>query len=605
MIKVLDKIVSDKIAAGEVVERPLSVVKELIENAIDSGADSIICEIKNGGKTYIRVTDNGCGIAAEDSEVAFLRHATSKISAVDDLNSLETLGFRGEALASIAAVSRVELLTKVKEETAGTSLVIHGGEAISKQSVGCPQGTTLIVNDLFYNTPARLKFLKSDGAESSAIIEFMSQIALAFGHIKFRLISNDNIVFSTNGKSDRLQTIASVYHNVDTKNLIPLYGNEDGCTVEGYISNPGMSKPTRNSQVFFVNGRVIDSKIIERGLNRGYKQRLFEGRFPVAFLFLTIPANTIDVNIHPNKRQIRFNDEEKIISLIENSTISALSTKDSLVKPSDRILNKDQHIKTEEKEAHKSTAFDKIDIKELLSTNQETFQTSVENQFSYSEPSRVSEDTVPYRDEAFDEKIKIGKPDKIPFNFLDLSYIGTIFNTYILATDSDSFYIFDQHACHERVNYEKFVNLYNNSEKNTQPIMFPFVVTTNFESNINDNWAQALGKMGYVIEEFGYNSFRITEIPTFMTLSESEDFVNDFIDNLKEDIIIDNTIVIDKLIMKSCKASIKANDRITMDEIHGLMQQLSACQNPFSCPHGRPTFFKMTKYEIEKTFKRV
>lgn len=606
MIKILEKQVADKIAAGEVIERPLSIVKELIENSIDSGATSIVCEIKNGGKALIRVTDNGSGIEKDQVETAFLRHATSKITQVKDLDSLDTLGFRGEALASIAAVSRVQLLTKVASEKTGTELLIHGGQVISNKPTGSPDGTTMVVSDMFYNTPARLKFLKNDGAEGSAVIEFMSQIALAFCHIKFRVINNGKIVFSTIGDGNRLNTIASIYPNIDIKNLVPIYNEEDGYKVEGFISTPAMSKPTRNSQVFFVNGRVIESKVIEKGLVNGYRERLFEGRHPVAFIFLQTPPSSLDVNIHPNKRQVRFNNEQKIIELIQNTVIMGLGTKESVVraenifklrepkktttidpKPTQeqihiynsKVLNienkKPRELETEKKD-------DKtIDIKTLLSTKQQ-------------EPLTIEE-----------EMIKIDSPINKPFEFDTLKYLGTIFDTYILATDENCFYMFDQHACHERIHYEKFVSQYNQEEKLRQPIMFPFVISTSFDTSIDDNWVNALTKMGFAIEEFGFNSFRIPEIPTFMTIKEAENFVSDFVDNIKDDNQLTNTVVIDKLIMKSCKASIKANDKLTMEEIKALMDQLSKCQNPFSCPHGRPTFIKMTKYEIERTFKRV
>lgn len=622
MIRILEKQVADKIAAGEVVERPLSIVKELIENSIDSGANSIICEIKNGGKLYIRVTDNGCGIQNSEVETAFLRHATSKITQVADLDCLETLGFRGEALASIAAVSRVQLLTKVADEKVGTDLIIHGGQVVSTKATGCPNGTTIVVNDVFYNTPARLKFLKNDGAEGSAVIEFISQIALAFSNIKFRMINNGKIVFSTNGNGNRLNTIASIYPNIDIKNLVPVYNEEDGYNLDGFISTPAMSKPTRNSQVFFVNGRVIESKVIEKGLVNGYKERLFEGRHPVAFLFLTTPANSLDVNIHPNKRQVRFNNEAKVIEFITNTVVMGLGTKEAVVRAGNIFKYKESEVKTtdearntaakptleqihvynsevlniegkkikdiEENKDHSEEKHKQVDIKELLSTNQGKEET-------------VHEDVEILKEQG----IIIDKPSNIPFDFQELNYFGTIFDTYILATDENSFYMLDQHACHERINYEKFVGQYNQSEKLRQPIMFPFIVNVDFKTNSDANWINALSKMGFAIEEFGFDSFRVTEIPTFMTIGEAESFVNDFIDNIKDDNQLSNTVVIDKLIMKSCKASIKANDKISMDEIKELMRQLAKCRNPFSCPHGRPTFIKMTKYEIEKIFKRV
>ena len=344
MIKVLDKNVADKIAAGEVIERPISIVKELVENALDAGADNLVVEIKNGGKTYIRVTDNGCGIPCEEVETAFLRHATSKIETASDLDAIDTLGFRGEALASIAAVTRTELVTKTADRKTGTRLVLHGGAVILKEQTGCPDGTTIVITDLFYNTPARLKFMKTDSAESGLIIDFISQMALAYKNVKFRLINNGKILFSTLGDGNRLNTILRVYNDVDARNMVPVSFKEDGIEIEGYISTPAFSKTTRGSQIFFVNGRVVSSKVIERGVTAGYKERLFEGRYPVTYLFLHVDPHTIDVNIHPNKREVRFDHETLVTDFISRAIRDALSTKDAVVDAGNLFRNMDKKI---------------------------------------------------------------------------------------------------------------------------------------------------------------------------------------------------------------------------------------------------------------------
>ena len=327
MIKVLDKKTADKIAAGEVVERPLSIIKELVENSLDAGADNLVIEIKNGGKSYIRVTDNGCGIAPEECEKAFLRHATSKIEKVEDLDSIYTLGFRGEALASIAAVSKVELITKTVDNKVGRRVEIHGGDILENASNGCPDGTTFIVRDLFYNTPARLKFLKKDSTEASAVIDFVTHMALAYPKVRFRMISNDKILFATNGKGDRLNTIMTLTSKILTDQLIPFDYENQGVTVEGYVSGPGESKKNRKNQVFFVNGRNVDSKIIEKGINLAYMDRLFEGRFPICYLFINVSADTMDVNIHPNKKEVRFFNEQLITDSVKEGIIKALNSK--------------------------------------------------------------------------------------------------------------------------------------------------------------------------------------------------------------------------------------------------------------------------------------
>ena len=601
MIKVLEKNVADKIAAGEVIERPISIVKELVENAVDAGADSIVVEIKNGGKSYIRVTDNGCGIPCEEAETAFLRHATSKIETAMDLNSIETLGFRGEALASVAAVTRTELITKTTDNKTGTRLVIHGGMVIANEQTGCPDGTTIVVTDLFYNTPARLKFMKTDSAESGLVIDFVSQMALAYKNIKFRLINNGRILFSTLGDGNRLNTILRVYSDVDARNMVPLDFREGGLYAEGYISTPAFSKTTRSSQIYFVNGRVVSSKVIERGVSDGYKERLFEGRYPVVYLFLQVDPHTIDVNIHPNKREVRFDEEALIINFISRAIKKSLSTKDAVVDAGNIFKDMDRRIspskvyervfepfreKTEEYACEK-TDEKQVDIKQLLST--------IKNPVSSPFPEPIGEPVL-----------DIYRPQLKPFDFSELQVTGVIFDTYITAVDGHNFYLIDQHAAHERIFYERLVGEYESAVKKRQPLLMPLIINLSLAVSENRfDWLDALSKMGFTIEEFGPGTFRITEIPMFMEMSEAEDFINEFIENINNSTDLSNRIVIDKLIMMSCKAAVKANDKLNSEEVNTLIKDLSYCVNPFSCPHGRPTFIKLTRYEIEKMFKRV
>lgn len=605
MIKVLDKNVADKIAAGEVIERPISIVKELVENALDAGADNLVVEIKNGGKTYIRVTDNGCGIPCEEVETAFLRHATSKIETASDLDAIDTLGFRGEALASIAAVTRTELVTKTADRKTGTRLVLHGGAVILKEQTGCPDGTTIVITDLFYNTPARLKFMKTDSAESGLIIDFISQMALAYKNVKFRLINNGKILFSTLGDGNRLNTILRVYNDVDARNMVPVSFKEDGIEIEGYISTPAFSKTTRGSQIFFVNGRVVSSKVIERGVTAGYKERLFEGRYPVTYLFLHVDPHTIDVNIHPNKREVRFDHETLVTDFISRAIRDALSTKDAVVDAGNLFRNMDKKISPSkvyervfepfrEKEPEKiSRKEDQVDIKQLLST--------IENPASEETSTKAI-----HHEEGTGPSIEIYEPQLKPFDFSELEITGVIFDIYITAVDGSSFYLIDQHAAHERIFYEKLVGEYESSEKARQSLLVPLIINVSLAVSENHfDWLDALAKMGFTIDEFGSGTFRITEIPMFMELSEAEDFVNQFIENINDSTNLSNKVVIDKLIMMSCKAAVKANDVLRMDEIRALINDLSSCINPFSCPHGRPTFIRLTHYEIEKMFKRV
>ena len=613
MIRVLDKIVADKIAAGEVIERPVSIVKELVENSIDSGADSIIVEIKKGGKTYIRVTDNGCGIPDDEAETAFLRHATSKITTAKDLDAIETLGFRGEALASIAAVTHTELITKTAESKSGVRLLIHGGEVISNGKTGCPDGTTFVITDLFYNTPARLKFMKSDSAESSQIIEFMSMIALAFPQIRFRFINNGNIVFSTTGQGDLLSTILSVYKLSEYKDLVPVDFSSFDNRVTGYISKPSLSRTSRRNQVFFVNGRAVSSKVIEKGVNEGYKERLFEGRFPVCFLFIHTNPEKLDVNIHPNKKEVRFDDEHEIINLVSAGIVNALLRNSAVIEAKAKdVKNYEPQVKAivqtqatadmpkaeapkivelaepveNVKKAEPIEKAEQVDIKQILS----------------SKPPRVAEKVI----EPDRPLINIDAPVNKPFDFDNLNPTGAIFNTYITATDDNGFYLIDQHAAHERVFYEKLVGEYLADEKPRQPILTPIIIeAAPSVIEMKEEWLGCLEEMGFDIDEFGGNSLVVREIPTFMSMLEAENFVREYLDSAADGGKTVNTVVVNKLITKSCKAAIKAHDHLSIAEIESLLNQLKACRNPFSCPHGRPTFIRFTKYEIEKMFKRV
>ena len=609
MIRILDKSTADKIAAGEVVERPLSVVKELVENSIDSGAKKIVVEIKNGGKSYIRVTDDGCGIAADECEKAFMRHATSKIINAEDLNSISTLGFRGEALASIAAISRTELLTKTKESKTGSKLIIEGGQIIERAPIGCPDGTTMVIRDLFFNTPARLKFMRADSAESSSVIEFVTDIALAYPDIRIQMINNDKILFATNGRGNRGQTIATLTSSILADKLIPFIYEEEGITVEGYVSGPGESRSSRKNQVFFVNGRVIDSKVIEKGINRAYSDRLFEGRFPICYLFITVSPERMDVNIHPNKRQVRFYDEDAIINTVKKGIITALDSEEAVptIKEKLKPYNKIENKKDNPKEVR-----DAVDINSLLSNYEQTKE---------SNKTIFEQNTVetPKEKEIVEtqEQIKIAVQEEISkpiftvtepkrFDFSSLQIHGQFFGTYIQLSDEETIYFIDQHAAHERIFFEKLMNQFQSREKHRQPLLIPITFeVSHADKEREDLWLTVFEDMGFSLDEFGPLSYRVSEIPMFMSMSEAEDFLSDFTDGIGtyEDIRDNKTL--DKIATRACKAAVKANDYLSKEEIKQLITDLDKCNNPFSCPHGRPTFIKITKSDLEKRFKRI
>lgn len=623
-IRVLDKHVADKIAAGEVVDRPVSIVKELVENAIDAGADSIAVEIREGGKAYIRVTDNGCGIAADEVEIAFRRHATSKISTAQDLGSILTLGFRGEALASICAVSRVEVITKTADAKTGRRVIADGSEIAENSPTGCPDGTTITVRDLFYNVPARYKFLASDGAEARRIIDLVSRIALAYPDIRFRMANGGRPVFNTSGKGNLFDAIVNVYGADIGRDLIPVEGDRGGYHIRGFVSNPGVTLSSRMRQIFCVNGRVVSSAVIEKAIDKAYRERLFQGRFPIAFLFIALPADKLDVNIHPTKKEVRFDDNSQVEDFISEAIAKALHAKEAIPQVRDEA---------KPEKAEKPDPGEQIDVKKLLSTLREEVRTPAENDepekpaaenavqtvptaqpaelaaTGGKQPLQVAEDTPAYAAEPAPVEYKIPeirRPAVAPFDFDELSVLGVVFHTYILATDNRDFYMIDQHAAHERVFYEKLRRQYEASEKYSQQLMIPLHFSVSADvSSTEERWLPVIENMGYSAEFFGNHTYLVREIPAFMELDEAENFLNDLFNQFTVKTDVSDPAVIDRIIMRSCKSAVKGGDKLAPEEIDSLFKQLRECINPFSCPHGRPTFVRMTKYEIERMFKRA
>lgn len=614
-IRSLDKRVADRIAAGEVVDRPLSIVKELVENSIDAGADSITLEIKNGGKTFIRVTDNGCGIPSEDIEIAFLRHSTSKIETDSDLSGIETLGFRGEALASIAAVTRTQMITKTPEEATGTRITMEGGTVTEKVPVGAAEGTTIIVRDLFYNTPARMKFMKKDHTESGLIIDFLCRMTLAYPQIRFRLINNGKMMFHTSGKGDVLENIFAVFGKETAENLIPFEGEEEALRVEGYISNPTYTKNSRRNQFYFVNGRNVADKIIEEAVTLGYGDKIFENRYPVAYIFLTVPPETVDVNVHPNKREIRFDEPDKVRELIRRSIFDKLNTRDGMGRfPESSIFLKEKSPAEaeapqvrEEEAPFRRPVFggtpdegtqEKLGV-EVISLKRPSAETPVSE--ANHKPETLPEDGFPMADP------RSGQEDSRKFDLSSLTVLGVVFLTYIAAYDEEYFYLIDQHAAHERVFYEQFLDAFYRQESAPQILMTPLVMETGlkFAAAGETDWLAFLNRSGFRVEEFGGRSLKISAIPAYMDLSEAERFLEDYMDSVSDSTDFKDQKTLDRIILRSCKAAVKANDRLGADEVRALLQALSKCSNPFSCPHGRPAIIRMSKREMEKMFKRI
>ena len=650
MIRILDEFIADKIAAGEVIERPLSIVKELIENSIDAGSSQIVIEIKNGGKSYIRVTDNGSGIVSDEIELAFERHATGKISKLSDLDHINTLGFRGEALASITAISRLTVYSKTADSELGTKLKMQGGTTVSIEKTGMNTGTTMVVEDVFYNTPARRKFMKSDAAEATVIIDMIQKIAIYYSHIAFRLINNKQTVIATPGTGDMLTTIQSIYPSY--RELIEI----DGDYVHGFISDPGSTKSNKRGQIFFVNGRYISSSTIEKGIIKGYGDRIFSGH-PICILFIEVNPETIDVNIHPNKKEIKFLHEEDIVKDIENAikrvinsenTIpsamglrsegtfdtKASSAVDITASNAERLSSEtyqDNSLKSASSVNEKST---QVDIKSFLasktrvsditdtytpdglaeSTQNCTDTDSVKGGFEEANhnnsASNANNNDVKINDNAKDnaiikKQIAIKAPNVQTFDFDSLVYKGYLFDTYIIMQSADIAYLIDQHAAHERIMYERFITVYNDSEHVSQPMLMPFSIETSSDVYADERfWMDDLARLGFDIDDFGNNTFIVRGIPTYMDRGEAEIFLHTYIEDPESRSDRGNTTVIDKLIMRSCKAAVKGNNKLSTMEIEELIKQLSNCVNPFSCPHGRPTFIRFTLSEISHAFKR-
>ena len=593
-IRLLEKDVAARIAAGEVVERPLSVVKELVENSIDASADSVTVEIKKGGREYIRVTDNGCGIADGQLEIAFKRHATSKIRTDEDLDSIESLGFRGEALASIAAVSKCELITKTSDEKLGSFIRINGGETEEIGNTAAENGTSVIIRDLFYNTPARKKFLKADNAESSLIIDYVSKIAIAYPDIKFRIISNDNVLFATQGKGDLKKTILTVYGSAADVNLLPVDYSAEGIRLFGFISAPKDSRTNRKYQVFYVNGRLVKNKTLEKALDDAYSDKLFDGRYPSCYLFLELSPQSLDVNIHPHKTEIRFYDDDAV------KDFSVRAIRRALLDPESNTI-KSTEVKTESEKFSYAPVIPKV-MPEKTSASADDeggvdriILSSTKPAENYFDQLRMSEPLVNEQVEA-----NFYKPsEKLVFSSLEP--IGQVFATYIVLRDTEYVYYIDQHAAHERIMYEKLLKSFNSEENASQILLMPFMVQLNAkERAAAEDKISLLLSLGFSIEDFGPEDLIVKAVPGCMSQKEAEDFVYDVIDNDARDV----RLKLKDIISAACKSAVKANDILSEEEINELLILLDQCENPYSCPHGRPTYIRFSEYELEKMFKR-
>lgn len=665
IITVLDQSTINKIAAGEVVERPAAVVKELVENAIDAGANAITVEIKEGGISFIRITDNGHGIRKDDVSTAFLRHATSKIKSVEDLLSVSSLGFRGEALSSIAAVSLVELVTKHNDDLLGTRYLIEGGVEKSKEEIGCPEGTTFVVRNLFYNTPARRKFLKSPVTEAGYISDLVERMAISHPNISFKFLNNNQLKLTTSGNNKLKDIIYQIYGREVAKNILDVSSETEKVSVEGYIGTPTILRGNRNYENYFINGRYIKSPVINKAIEDAYKPYVMNHKYPFTSLHFTIDPLLIDVNVHPTKMELRLRNSEEVYSQVFHTISKALKGEELIPEvtldqkkvtdakpaekrmtqkgpepfekeriaasnealtvihnetkevPSPSILSKSYLLKPEvdflrdlEKpveipapmkeqgslNAVQPFSFDSELIKEGHSTTVEEVK-PVEESFK--------EEAIPEKElkqlELFEERFI--NEEKKP----DYKIIGQLFDTYWIIEFNQKMLIVDQHVAHEKVLYEKILKDYDAKETLSQGVLPPIILSLNprEEEALKRNMA-VFTDLGFEIEHFGGKEYAVRAVPADLYgLSEKSLFI-ELIDSLVEEEHKDAPmLVLEKVASMSCKAAVKGNQTLTKEEFSHLLNDLMTLDNPYFCPHGRPIIVAMTKYEVEKKFKRI
>lgn len=693
-IMLLDSSTIDKIAAGEVVERPSSVVKELVENAMDAGARAVTVEIKEGGCSFIRVTDNGGGIDKKQVRKAFFRHATSKIRSVEDLYQVKSLGFRGEALSSIAAVSMVELITKTREELTGIHYRLEGEKEREFSEVGAPEGTTIIVRELFFNTPVRKKFLKSSATEGSYISDLMEHMALSRPDVAFQFMMNGQVRFHTSGNGDLKEILYRIYGRDIIKELVPFSASAEGLEIQGFLGSPSVVRSNRNFEFFFVNGRYIKSPLLSKGLEAGYKAYLMQHKFPFALLHFAIDPDRIDVNVHPSKMEIRFHDQPGLYAFLEEQVRGALRrremipdvtleekpvrTAESLIsrpeesvpecKPSDEVVNKPSGTVPREQTG---AALNRPSDSQLSDTTPNKLSSPPEKEpapaseketrTAESGIPRAADETaapVPEEESAAAERLNGGdtagsaggkihpprtRPEAPqPFETSRLSrmlreeegvyqvqesrqmelfeeklltkeavqsyrILGQVFDTYWLAQYEDKLLFIDQHAAHEKVKYEAMVNKMKNGAVDSQMLTPPLVLNLSArEAHLLERYASYFAALGFEIEDFGGNAFTVRSVPCDLYGHYEKDFLEAILDELEEEPPHGAPAVIaEKLASMACKSAVKGNHTMSCREMEALLDQLLKLDNPYHCPHGRPTIITMSKYELERKFKRI
>lgn len=606
-INILDDNTINKIAAGEVIERPSSIVKELIENSIDANSKNITIEIKEGGKNYIRITDDGDGIYKDDIQLAFLRHSTSKINNSDDLMTIHSLGFRGEALASIASVSMVELITKTNDTNIGNMIEIHGGVLKEEAEVGAPDGTTVIIRNIFYNTPVRRKFLKSISAETANISNIINKLSLSNPHISFNYIKDNKSVLKTPGNNDIKSTIFSIYGKEHIESLIDINFKNKDFSLTGYISKPNFTRGNRNNELIFINGRYVSSISLSQAIEDAYSSLITVNRYPITYLYINIDPKNIDVNVHPSKIEVRFNNDLEIIAIIKNIIREKLLEKNLIPKIN---FNKK---KNEEKQENIIDIIDdntkeNININNTLYKGKKEKNIDLVNENLNNDSDKFNNNYTKEKKDYNKEKHEEKQEQKVSKIFPDLNIVGRIFNTYIIGEDkiNNSMYMIDQHAAHERVMYEKFRTQFQKEEVVVQPLLVARTINLNhYDYELVKESMDLFTSLGFDISDFGHNSILLRGVPMLFGLPNDNDLFIDILDNLNNDLSNKYELRVEKIIKMACTNAIKAGDFLGDIEINNLISDLKKCNNPFTCPHGRPITIKITRYEIEKMFKRI
>lgn len=612
-IKLLDDKTINKIAAGEVVERPSSVIKELLENSIDAESTSITIEIMEGGKSYIRITDNGIGIDSKDIELAFLRHSTSKISKAEDLSYVSTLGFRGEALASIAAVSQVELITKTEKDISGIKAIVNGGVIKSKIDIGCPKGTTIIVRNLFYNTPVRQKFLKSDNTETTYISDIIYKLAISNPNVSITYIKDSKPVIKTPGRGDITSTAYSILGREFIDSTFEIQDEYEDMSLSGFVGKPSYTRANRNSQYIFLNGRYIKDVGISKVIEDSYSTLITIKKYPVFLLFINIDFEKVDINVHPTKTEVRFTNRDLLEKFIFNSIKTVLRSKNLIPNVLFSEHSKPNKLKDSNKEEqvildiidNKQQCSEKEIIKVVKDTNDKSnidINLKVLD-FNTKEDLHITNKKVEKVNENLYSKYKVEISKRIP----QIIVIGSLFKTYILGQDknSETFYMIDQHAAHERVMYEKIKSQFISQKISTQILLNTEVLELPLKDiELVKNNMEVFLDLGFDIEGFGANTIALRGVPLVFGNPNSKKLFLDILDNLDRDISSNYELRLDKIMKLACTSAIKANDNIKDIEIEKLIDDLGKTEDPFTCPHGRPIIIEMSKYEIERKFRR-